>query len=87
LKIEKTDWYLHLNTKELENYIQKVDGDIRAREMRHLYYKYKLSLAIGTPEHGLLIDSQLSEELYSLYKQAEIISEASAFISNNECRE
>ncbi|CAI6372862.1 unnamed protein product [Macrosiphum euphorbiae] len=86
LKIEETDWYLHLKTKELDDHIQKVAGDIRAREMRHLYYKYKLSLAIGTPEHGLLIDSQLSEELYSLYKQAEIISEASRSISSKACQ-
>ncbi|CAI6358010.1 unnamed protein product [Macrosiphum euphorbiae] len=51
--------------------------------MRDWYYEYKLSLGIGTPEHGLLIDSQLSEELY---RQAEIISEASSSISSKECR-
>jgi len=85
LKIEKTDWYLHLKTKELDAHIQTVAGDIRAREMRDWYYEYKLSLGIGTPEHRLLIDSQLSEELYSLYRQAEIISEASSSISSKEC--
>jgi len=40
---------------------------------------------IGSPAHGQLIDSQLTEDGYPVYWNAEIISEASYFIARSYC--
>ncbi|XP_003241493.3 peroxidase-like [Acyrthosiphon pisum] len=59
--------------------------------MEQLYtYEYndnsKLNMDIGSPEYGLLIESQLSEEHYSLYRHAQTISEFSTSITHMECQ-
>ncbi|CAI6352934.1 unnamed protein product [Macrosiphum euphorbiae] len=61
LKIKRADWYLHLKTKKLDDHIRNVVKHVKILED---LYESHLSLDIGSPEHGLLIDSQLSEELY-----------------------
>jgi len=86
LKIKRTDWYLHLKTKELDDHIQTAVRHFEELEMMDINYRFKLSMDIGSPEHGQLIDSHLSEELYSLYRHAQIISEASVFIRYKECQ-
>jgi len=82
LMIESTKWYLNLKTEELEQYIQTVVLDFIRRESGSHDYR----MEIGSPDHGQLIDSQLSEDVYSIYRHAQIISDASSFISNRECR-
>eukprot|EP00102_Acyrthosiphon_pisum_P011023 XP_008179580.2 PREDICTED: peroxidase-like [Acyrthosiphon pisum] len=84
LMINKTDWYLHLKTKDLDDYIQTVVNRSKEREYWVTYLRNNLNMDIGTPEHGLLIDSQLSEELYSVYWHAEIFSETSSKIRHRE---
>ncbi|XP_060857239.1 peroxidase-like isoform X2 [Metopolophium dirhodum] len=85
LMIKRTDWYKHLKTKELDDHIKTFVSKIGRREEDKLWFG--LNMDIGSPEHGLLIDSQLSEELYSLYRHAEIVSEASSFIRDRECQD
>ncbi|CAI6356941.1 unnamed protein product [Macrosiphum euphorbiae] len=83
LKIKRADWYLHLETKKLDDHIRTVVKHVKIREdLRESH----LSFDIGSPEHGLMIDSQLSEELYSLYFHAQIISEASEWMDTYECQ-
>jgi len=84
LRIKRTDWYQHIEIKVINDHIQKLVNRVGEREND---YWYMLKMDIGSPEHGLLIDSQLSEELYSLYWHAEIMSEASSYISKRECQE
>ncbi|XP_029340947.1 uncharacterized protein LOC115033096 [Acyrthosiphon pisum] len=84
LMVNYTDWYLHLKTKDLDDYIQTVVNRSRKREYWVTYLQNNLNMDIETPEHGLLIDSQLSEELYSLYWHAQIISETSSIIGHRE---
>lgn len=86
LNIKSTNWYLNLKTEELEQHIQTVISEIIQHESDvNLDYTYSI-MEIGSPDHGQLIDSQLSEDVYSIYRHAQIISEASSFISNRECR-
>ncbi|XP_060859433.1 LOW QUALITY PROTEIN: peroxidase-like [Metopolophium dirhodum] len=81
LKIKLIDWYRHLDTRDLNNYIQDVVYRIGNRTRG-----IDLSMKIGSLDHGQLIDSQLSEELYSVYLHAGIISEASSFIGREQCQ-
>ncbi|XP_029341367.1 peroxidase-like [Acyrthosiphon pisum] len=81
LKIKDTDWYLHLNTRDLNRHIQTVIHEIGNRRRGIGLY-----MQIGSPIHGQFIDSQLSEDLYSVYYHAEIISEASYLIGSKECQ-
>ena len=86
LMINITDWYLHLKTKEIDHHIQKAVSYMEQSQMDEYYDRPKLNMDIGSPEYGLLIESQLSEEHYSLYRHAQTISEFSTSISHRECR-
>ncbi|XP_029342386.1 uncharacterized protein LOC107884255 [Acyrthosiphon pisum] len=84
LMINKTDWYLHLKTKEIDHHIQKAVYYMEQLYMHEYYDHSELNMDIGSPEYGLLIESQLSEEHYSLYRHAQTISEVSASITHRE---
>jgi len=79
-RLKSKDWYQHLKTKDLDQHIQTAVSDF-GNQTRGIY----LGMDIGSPDHGQQIDSQLSEDGYSVYWLAEIFSQASFIISINEC--
>ncbi|XP_022164793.1 peroxidase-like isoform X2 [Myzus persicae] len=80
LKIDSNNWYRNLGINELEYYID------RSVKSTNLFFGLHLAgVENGSPTYGQFIDSQLSEDGYSVYWSAEIISRASRFISADKC--
>jgi len=78
LKINSSNWYQHIRIKDLESYIH---------EGRHIgYLQFDPTVKTENPAYGQLMDSQLSEEGYSVYFNAEIISVASYHLRRHECK-
>lgn len=80
LKIEERNWYRNVRINELEGHIKSASN----LGFLEKFLSYA-SVEPRSPAHGQLIDSQLSEEGYSVYWNAEIISAASDYIYHSHC--
>lgn len=73
------DWYQNITIKQLEKYIDQASS-----LGNHVLGQY-IGMDKGSPSHGQLINSQLAEDGYSVYWDAEIITKASDYIIRNCC--
>ncbi|KAL5236551.1 hypothetical protein ACI65C_003961 [Semiaphis heraclei] len=73
------NWYQNLTIEKLEKYIDQASS-----LGNHVLGQY-IGMDKGSPSHGQLINSQLSEDGYSVYWDAEIITKASDFIIRSCC--
>lgn len=70
-------WYQNIQINELEGHINKVSN------LGNFVLGLYISVDNGSPSYGQLIDSKLSEDGYSVYFNAEIVSAASRAICNS----
>ncbi|KAL5236598.1 hypothetical protein ACI65C_004008, partial [Semiaphis heraclei] len=76
----KGNWYQNITIEKLENCI-----DLANSLGFHSVARY-IDMVKGSPSHGQLINSQLSEDGYSLYwDYADIITKASEYIIKSNC--
>ncbi|XP_022171593.1 peroxidase-like [Myzus persicae] len=86
LAINSTNWYLKLNTSDINEEIQKATEIIENRyRLEDTILSNISQITIGSPVHGQLIDSMPSKGGNSASRFAEIIIEATRSLKNTYC--